>query len=160
MLMGSCSQTKIAPSDFEFMMDARTPAPGSTQHINIRINNLGKGHIEYYDTGRVNQYDTNDILIYEADQVVKAGEFDLKNNELSRLWGAINENRFFELTEDYRMAIGDSFAFILIKAEGRQDKVDNIGMEVPEIRALVEATDEIIPAGVDLEYGEGYAPKK
>ena len=35
---------------------------------------------------------------------------------------------------------------------------DNIGMEVPEIRAIVEATNAVMPEGVDLDYGEGYLP--
>lgn len=159
MLMGGCSQASVVPADFDFIMDVR-PEVGSAQNINIRINSLGKGRFEYYQTGGVIKYDTNEIVIYEADQVVKAGEFDLTDDELSRLWEAINENNFFELTEDYQMAIGGSYAFILIKADGRQHKVDNIGMEVPEIRAMVEATDAIMPAGVDLDYGEGYVPEK
>jgi len=158
MLMGGCSQAGVVPSDFEFIMDVRSSEVGTAQHINIRINERGEVRFAYYDTGGVIQYDTNDIVIYESDQVVKAGEFDLTEAELSRLWEAINENRFFELTADYRTAIGGSYAFILIKADGKRHKVDNIGMEVPEIRALVEATHAILPDVVDLEYGEGYRP--
>jgi hypothetical protein len=158
LMMGGCSQASIVPPDFEFFMDVRSPEVGTAQHINIRINAQGRGHFEYYDTGGVIQYDTKDIVIYEADKVVKAREFNVTDDQLSHLWEAINENRFFELTADYRMAIGGSYAFILIEADGRRHQVDNIGMEVPEIKALVEATDTIMPEGVHLEYGKGDMP--
>jgi len=36
--------------------------------------------------------------------------------------------------------------------------VDNIGVEVPEIKAIVEATNTIMPEGVNLDYGEGFVP--
>jgi hypothetical protein len=36
--------------------------------------------------------------------------------------------------------------------------VDNIGVEVPEVRAIVDATDSIMPEGVELDYGEGFPP--
>jgi hypothetical protein len=60
--------------------------------------------------------------------------------------------------DDYRMAMGLSCAFILIEADGDRHIVDNIGMEVPEVRAIVEATDAIMPEGIELGYGEGFLP--
>lgn len=158
LMMGGCSQANIVPSDFRFIMDVRSAEVGTVQNINIRINAEGEGRIEYYDTGGVIRYDTNDIVMYEADQIVKTAKINLGDDELSRLWEAIKENKFFELTADYRMAIGESYAFILVEADGRRHVVNNIGLEVPEIRVLVEATDAIMPDGVDLEYGKGYIP--
>jgi hypothetical protein len=78
--------------------------------------------------------------------------------ELEGLWEAINQNNFFELREDYRMAIGSSYAFIMVEVDGNRHIIDNIGMEVPEVRAIIEATDDILPEGINLDYGEGYMP--
>jgi len=154
----STNQTSSIPPDFEFMMDVGRPETGSATNINIRINAQGEGRFEYYDTGGVIQYDLNDVITYKADQVLDSGKFKLSNAELNELWEAINDYRFFELTDDYRMALGSSYAFILLEADGRRHMVDNIGMEVPEIRELVEATDAIMPEGVDLYYGKGFVP--
>ena len=75
--------------------------------------------------------------------------------ELERLWETIDENRFFDLTEDYRMQIGLSYAFIVVQSGGRRHQVFNIGMEVPAIRAIVETVDAMLPEEIGLEYGVG-----
>ena len=93
-LIGSCSQARVIPADFEFIIDIRAEV-GSAQNINIKINSLGKSRFEYYNTGGAIQYNTNDMVIYEAHQVVKTGEFILTDEELRCLWDAINENNFF-----------------------------------------------------------------
>ena len=56
------------------------------------------------------------------------------------------------------MAICHSYAFIMIEANGQRHQIDNIGMEAPEIRALVEVMNTLMPGGINLEYGEGYMP--
>lgn len=155
----STNQVNPVPSDFDFMMDIRSAEPGSAQNINIRIDAAGEGHFEIYDTEGVLRYDLNDIVTYEADQVVKGGDFELSESQLIQLWGSIDENKFFELTGDYRMAVGHSYAFILVQADGKRNRVDNIGMEVPEIRTMVEKLQAILPQGLDIEYGEGYVPE-
>ena len=91
-------------------------------------------------------------------QVIKSGKIKLSNAELEGLWDAINQNNFFNLTDDYRMSMGFSYAFIMVKADGRQHIVDNIGMEVAEIRAIVEATDAVMPEAINLVYREGFLP--
>ena len=149
-----------APPDFVFMMDVRTAEKGSPQNVNIQIHENGKGKYDYYDTGGVIQYDVNDIVTYTKDQVVKEGTFKLSKSELNQLWDAINTNNIFALDDDYRMEIGSSYAFILIWADGKQHIVDNIGMEVPEVRALVEIVQGILPEGVEIDYGEGTIPLK
>lgn len=160
MLVNGCSanETSSVPSDFSFLMDVRSAERGSAQHINIQINAKGKGQYDVYDSGGEIRYDLNDIVTYDADQVVKTGKFDLSNAELGQLWDAINQNRFFELETKYQMAMGHSYAFIMVEADGRKHMVDNIGVEVPEIGALVEATDALMPNRIDLDYGEGYVP--
>jgi hypothetical protein len=139
-------------------MDVRSAERGSAQHINVQINAKGKGQYDVYDSGGEIRYDLNDIVTYDADQVVKTGKFDLSNAELGQLWDAINQNRFFELETKYQMAMGHSYTFIMVEADGRKHMVDNIGVEVPEIGALVEATDALMPNRIDLDYGEGYVP--
>jgi len=52
------------------------------------------------------------------------------------------------------------YAFIMIEAGARKQRIDNIGMEVPEVRALVAATNALMPEEIDLDYGEGYIPQK
>ena len=159
-LIAGCTANKSStlPSDFSFIMDVRTPEMGSASHIHIAIDAKGRGQYEVYNPQGVIQYDQNDILTYDDDQVLREGKFNLTPDEQEKLWTAIHQNQFFDLTEDYRMAIGHSYAFIMIEAEGNKHIVDNIGMEVPHIRALVQATDAVLPDDLDLEYGEGYVP--
>jgi hypothetical protein len=143
------------PADFLLILDADS-ADKPVHNVNIRINAQGEGRYERYDTGGVIRGDENDMVTYDTEQVVEAGEFSVSEDALRGLWEAIEENRFFELTGDYRMAMGFSYAFIVVEADGRKHQVFNIGMEVPEIRAIVEATDRVLPEGVDLAYREGY----
>ncbi len=123
--------------------------------MHIRINAGGAGRYERYETGGVIRGDANGRVTYEPDQVLAVGEFTLAEDELRQLWKAIKENNFFALTGDYRMAMGHSYAFIRVEADGRRHQVFNIGMEVPEIRAIVEATEAVLPEDVDLAYREG-----
>ena len=159
-LASACTKNKTGslPSDFSFILDVGTLKFGSANHIHITIDSKGSGQFVVYDSEGIIQYDQNNIVTYDRDQVIREGEFDLPPDEQERLWDAIHQNRFFDLTEDYRMAMGYSYAFIMIEADGRKHRIDNIGMEVPEIKALVEATDGIVPEELDLEYGEGYVP--
>jgi hypothetical protein len=154
----SANEKSPIPVDFYFMMDVGAAEPGSALNLNIEIDAGGRGRYSIYDSGGVIRYDQNDMVTYERKQVLKKGEFELGKSEMRQLWDVIDGNHFFDLTDDYRMAIGSSYAFILIEADGRKLMVDNIGMEVPEIRALVDATAALLPEGVDVEYGEGYVP--
>ena len=148
------------PSDFLFIMDVKSAGDfdGCAVHVNLHIDANGRGKYETYDSECAIEYDTNHMVTYQREQVIEKGNFELSGAELDNLWTAINKNSFFNLTEDYRMAMGFSFAFILVEADGRRHIVDNIGMEVPEIKAIVEATDAIMPEGVNLTYGEGFLP--
>jgi len=159
-LVNACSTSKIGsvPSDFHFVMDAWSAQRGTANHVHIKINADGEGQYDVYDSGGTVQYDLSDVVIYSPDQVVQDGSFKLSNAELEQLWDVINENKFFELDEKYQMQIGHSSAFILIEADGRKHMVDNIGMEVPEMRAIVDATNAVLPEGAAIEYGEGYIP--
>ncbi len=145
------------PSDFLLVVDAEVEG-APVQNVNIRIDAKGNGYYERYDTGGVIRGDENDMVTYDAEQVLEAGDFRVSQAALQELWETIEENRFFELTGDYRMAMGFSYAFIVVEADGRRHQVFNIGMEVPEIRAIVEATDRVLPEGVSLEYREGVTP--
>jgi len=154
----SADQSTSIPADFFFVMDVQNADKEAAQNINIRINARGEAEFEIYDTGGVIHYDPNDIVIYDAEQVVETGKFELSDAELEQLWNAINANKFFELETESQMAIGHSYAFIMVEADGRRHQVDNIGLEMPEVRALVETIDAIMPEGINLEYGEGYVP--
>jgi len=148
------------PSDFLFIMDVKSAGDfeGCAVNVNIRIDADGNGRYETYDTDCAIQFDTNHMVTYDHNQVITNGQFQLSASELEQLWSAINDNNFFTLTDDYRMAMGFSYAFIVVQVNGEQHIVDNIGMEVPEVRAIVEATDAILPEGVGLDYREGFMP--
>ena len=83
---------------------------------------------------------------------------DLTDEQLSQLWQVINENNFFQLTDDYRMSIGNTYAFIQVEANGQKHQVDNIGMSVPEIETIVEKINSMLPTGVVLDYSDGLMP--
>jgi len=159
-MASGCSNTNTSgiPSDFIFMIDARDAGNGTSQNVNIQVNAQGEGRYERYNTGGSIQQDENHKVIYQEAQVVEVGKFNLHEDGLRGLWKTINENNFFLLTGDYRMAMGSSYAFIMIEADGRRHQVFNIGMHVPEIKAIVEATNQVLPQEIRLEYGEGYNP--
>ncbi len=162
MLIAACSAKKTSdiPEGFLFVMDVRTAEKGSPNYINIKINAKGQGSFEEYDTHGTIQYDLNDMVTYGANQIVRKGKLKLTEAQLKQLWDAINENKFFELNENYQMEIGFSYAFIMVEADGNKHIVDNIGMEVPSIRTIVETVDTMMPKGVDLDYGETYELQK
>jgi hypothetical protein len=163
-LVGSaCSSQDRAnsvPSDFVFVMDVSGVEDdlAGALHLNMRINAKGRGYVEYYDSEGTIRYDLNGMVIYDRDQIVKTEKFRLTDEELGQLWDVLNKNHFFELEEAYQAAIGHSYAFIMVEANGRQHQVDNIGVEVPEIRAIVESTEKIVPEDINFEYGEGFKP--
>ena len=159
-LLTACSGqvAENVPSDFYMMMDVRDAGSDTAQNINIRIHANGKVDYDIYGTGGVIHYAENDIVKYDKNQIVHVGEFRLTATQMRKLWETINENRFFELSDKYQMAIGHSYAFIMIEANGDQQMVDNIGIEVPEMRALVETVAAMMPDDIDIEYGEGYVP--
>ncbi|HSK66330.1 MAG TPA: hypothetical protein VK888_05335 [Anaerolineales bacterium] len=146
------------PSDFYFLLDIRSADPGSTQNIHIQIDASGEGTYQYYETDGVIQYDPDHVVTFRNNQLVKDGTFRCSQNEMGRLWQAIQDQKFFDLTDDYEMALGHSYAFLLVQADGQKHMVNNIGMEVPEIREIVEAARQLLPAGVEPDYGEGYIP--
>jgi hypothetical protein len=156
----SSNSTTDIPTDFLFLMDVKSAGDfdGCPVNVNIRIDSKGKGRYETYDTDCAIEYDLNHMVTYPRNRVVDKGQFKLSATQLEELWKSINENDFFNLTDDYRMAMGFSYAFIVVEADGQRHVVDNIGMEVPEIKAIVEATDAVMPEDIDLDYGEGYLP--
>lgn len=161
-LVTGCSlqRTYNVPSDFLLLMDVKSAGDfeDCAINVNIRIDANGRGRYETYDTDCAIEFDSKHMVTYKRSQVLETGRFALSDTELEELWDAINQNNFFKLTDDYRMAMGFSYAFIVVEAEGQRNIVDNIGMEMPEVRAIVEATDAIMPDGIKLDYGEGFLP--
>lgn len=162
LLIAGCLPDNISsvPSDFLFVMDVKSAGEFEecAVNVNIRIDARGRGRYETYDTNCAIEFDSNHMVTYKRSQVLETGRFRLTDTELEQLWNAINENNFFRLTEDYRMEMGLSYAFIMVEADGRRHIVDNIGMEAPEMRAIVKATDIVMPEEINLDYGEGYLP--
>jgi hypothetical protein len=159
LLIAGCAgpQGGAVPADFLLIVDAES-AEDPGQHVNVRIEASGRGRYERYETGGAIRGDADGVVTYDPGQMVEAGRFDVEAEALERLWRAIEAQHFFRLTEDYRMAIGHSYAFILVEADGRRHQVFNIGMEVPEIEALVAATERVLPQGVRLQYRAGITP--
>jgi hypothetical protein len=161
-LLVACSAkaADAVPKDFSFLLDVRNAEKGSPNNFHITINSKGQGYFEEYDTNGSIQYDFNNIATYSPDQILRTGKFKLKAAQQKQLWDAIDRNHFFELTENSQVQIGHSYAFIMVEADGMQHKVDNIGLEVPQIRTIVETVAAMLPSGVDIEYGEGYRFQK
>ena len=161
-IVTACSknQANTVPSDFSLMMDVRMADHSIARNINIRIDAAGQGNYEVYNTGGTIQYDQRGIVRYDPRQVVKKGKFNLSKVELERIWDAINENKFFKLSDDYRMEIGYSYAFIMVQAGEKQHKVDNIGVEVPEVRAIVETVRDVVPQDLDFDYVKDFVIQK
>lgn len=160
LFLSACSSqvAESVPSDFYMMMDVRDADSQTARNSNIRIHANGKVDYDVYETRGVIHYDENAIVRYDKDQIVRDGKFRLSAAEMEALWSAITDNQFFELSDKYQMEIGHSYAFILIEANGQKHMVDNIGMEVPEMRALVETVAAMAPDDIKFEYGEGYIP--
>ena len=162
LLLAGCQANNATevPSDFLFIMDVKSAGgfEGCAVNVNLRIEASGRGRYETYDTDCAIEFDTSHMVTYDRSRVITKGQFKLRDSELEQLWAAIDENNFFSLTEDYRMAMGFSYAFIVVEADGQRNIVDNIGMEVPEARAIVEATDAIMSKEINLDYGEGFIP--
>jgi|GEM_PF-2308923 len=154
--LGGClSKPAVTPpSDFFIILDARSE--DHTTNVNIHIDSQGDGQFERYGTDGTISYDENNMVMYDQAQVVDKGTFQLSAEQLSSLWDTINSNVFFQLEDDYRMAIGYSYAFISIEANGQKHMVDNIGKEATEIRAIVETVNSMLPANVKIIYGEGH----
>jgi hypothetical protein len=162
-LTSGCSDEdspRQVPSDFDFMLDVRSvdESLAGNIHVNVRLDARGRGQFEYYDSGNGIAYDLNEVVIYDASQVLKKGKFELTDEELRQLWEILNQNHFFELKEQYQMALGQSYAFIKVEANGKRYMVDNIGMQVPEIKAIVEGIGALLPEEIKFEYGEGVTP--
>lgn len=147
------------PSDFVLILDVASAEDDLAQNVNIRIDADRIGQDELYSTGGVIRSDTGAMVSYGTEQIVDKGKFQLSEAELLQLWKTINDNDFFELERDYRMAIGHFYAFVKVDANGQSHQVFNIGMEVPEIKAIVEAVQTLLSTGVNVEYAEGFQPE-
>ena len=103
-VVSGCSAANMnsVPSDFIFILDAHSAGSDIAQNINIQINANGEGRYERYNTGGTHSYDVDGMVVYERSQVVEVGNFKVSNKQLERLWAVINENNFYQLTDDYR----------------------------------------------------------
>jgi hypothetical protein len=158
-LLAGCADPGRAevPADFLLVVDAESAADPA-QHVHVRIDGAGHGRYQQYDTGGAIRGDLDGRVVYDQDQVVETGTFTVDPGALEQLWRAIREHHFFLLTGDYRAAQGFSYAYIRVEAQDRRHQVFNIGMEVPAIEAIVAATEAVLPAGVELQYREGFTP--
>jgi hypothetical protein len=146
------------PADFVFVLDARGRQnhPRGSMHFHIVIDAQGAGRFEDYDPHGVLHYDMNKMVTHDPSQIVRTGTFRLTNKELDRIVTLLDENDFFALKESYQMELGDAYAFIMVQMNSQQHIVDNIGMEVPAIRAIVEGVNLLLPDEIDLQYGKGF----
>lgn len=141
----------LTPSDFVLIMDIRVADDDLAQNVNIRINADGRGEYERYNTSGTIQQDSDGMVTYGTDQIVDTGKFRLSDTDLMQLWKTLNDNHFFDLEEDFQMALGHSYDFIKVHANGQRHQVFNIGMAVPEMRAIVEFIQTLLPADVNVD---------
>jgi hypothetical protein len=164
LLIAGCPSKKAppdVPSDFSLNLDAHSTISSEAapaQHVNIQISADGKMEFERYDMQGVIVFDENHMVTYSSDQVLESGRLTLDWDQIRSLWRVIEENKFFELNEDYRRSLGLSYAFIVVEANGQRHVVDNIGLEMPEMKAIVEQVNSFLPESVGIDYREGMFP--
>jgi len=159
LLIPSCTPPAMphVPEDFDFVLNVRQKdRPG--YHYHIHINAKGKGTYVLYNSQGTIEYDPDGMIVIPLLRVKKWGSFSLKKIQMTALLQTLDDNTFFDLAEDYQMEIGHSFAFIQATIDGQEHTVDNIGVEVPELRAIIENIDRLLPAKIKVDYGEGYKP--
>jgi hypothetical protein len=157
----SIETTSRVPSDFFLIADANSAISDEkapAQNVYIQINADGKGVFDRYDTNGAITFDEDHMVTYTADQVIETGEFVLNDRQLESLWNAIEEIKFFELTDDYRLSLGFSYAFMMVEANGRSHVVDNIGLELAEMKTIVELMNSFLPENAMIVYREGVLP--
>ncbi len=144
------------PRDFMFLLHADVPSQEgqAAQNVFIRINSRGQGHFERYNTGGIVRYDESGMVAYEREQVVDTGDFKLRGQQVKRLWQAIRDNNFFQLKGDYLREFDTYYAFLVIEANGQTHKVDNVGVEVPEIGVILDRLRSMLPLDVAICYGD------
>jgi hypothetical protein len=156
-LIGCTGKETGIPDDFSFLINVRS-TQGYTNHYHIEIDSLGKGSYILYDTEGSIEYKTDGMIVVPLFKTIERGKFDLTQQQLSSLLRVVEENSFFTLEEAYQMSLGHSFAFIAVTLDGQTHQVDNIGMEVPELRAIVSGVQGLLPARINIDYGEGFVP--
>ena len=149
------------PSDFLLILDAHSVMSSEeapAQNVFIQITPDGKAVFDRYNTNGAIVFDEDHMVTYTAGQVIETGGLLLNNSQLERLWNAIEEISFFELKDDYRLSMGLSYAFMKVEANGRSHVVDNIGLELEEMKTIVELMNSFLPENAMIVYREGFLP--
>ena len=153
--------TAGVPSDFFLILDAHsaiTSEDAPAQNVHIQIDADGRVVFDRYDTDGAIVFNEEHMVTYTAGQVLDNGEFRLNHNQLKELWNLIEETRIFDLSGDYRMSMGFSYAFMMVEANGRKHIVDNIGFELAEMKTIVELMNSFLPENASIVYREGVLP--
>ncbi len=156
LLLAGCDQLASnpgIPSDFHLIVDADSAVSDQeapAQNVFIQIYADGQVVFDRYNTHGAISFDEDHMVTYSADQVIESGEFALNSRQLESLWNAIEEIDFFALTDDYRMSIGLSYAFMLVEANGQR--------HVAEIKTIVETLNSFLPGDAMIVYREGFLP--
>jgi hypothetical protein len=153
--------TPGVPSDFLLIFDAHSAISSEnapSQNVHIQIDADGRAEFDRYNTDGAIVFDEEHMVTYTAGQVLDNGELMLSNSQMEALWNSIEEINFFELNDDYRMSMGFSYAFVMIEANGRRHVVDNIGLELAEMKTIVELMNSFLPENASIIYSEGVSP--
>lgn len=154
-LLGPPGCSANVPTDFNMIVDARRsePAAGSpTEHIYLEINQSGSSSYIIYDTGGTITHDSDGFISISPGQIIKTGSFKISSQALENIWNQLEDSHFFDLNDDYRMSIGNAYAFLVVRANSQTHSVDNIGIFLPEIQGIFQAINGSLPDQLLIEY--------
>jgi hypothetical protein len=154
-IIGFAGCVEKFPTDFRVVIDgnrAESVADTTTEHVYLEIGPNGKGNYIIYDTGGTITHDPEGKIVIQPEQILEEGLLRLNRDEMVRIWQGIEDYQLFDLTEDYRMSIGGTYAFLILTANEQTLTVDNIGMEVLEIEAFFNTLNTVLPNELALEY--------
>jgi len=156
---GPSESSANVPSDFHLIVDAHSvvsDGKAPAQNVNIEIYANGKVVFDRYNTNGVISFDEDHMVTYSANQVIETGKFELNSRQLESLWDAIEAINFFALTDDYRMSIGLAYTFMMVEANGQRHVVDNIGLEMAEMKTIAALLNTFLPEEAMIVYREGF----
>lgn len=137
-------ESGVVPGDFYLILDV-TSYQYPEHNLYMEINADGALKYARYDTGGTVEYDAEGMILVPGEEAMERGLFNLNPTQMKAVWLLIQDEELFELKDDYRMEIGDSYAFIAITGDGTTNVIDNIGMELPQAEALVSLINSFLP---------------
>ncbi|MCB2180289.1 hypothetical protein KQH54_04130 [bacterium] len=138
------AETGVVPADFHMILDVVSNYYPES-HLYMELNADGGLKYARYENGGTIEYSSDGMIAVPGEDALERGLFNLDDIAMGKIWALIQDEGLFDLKDDYRMEIGDSFAFIAITGDGQTNIIDNIGMDLPQAEALVNLINSFLP---------------